>query len=300
MTHSDSNNNVDTVEADHNLAELTPVSTPQPATHDLAMLRRQLIPDLTIRQTLADLAIVFGVAFGGRILDSYLQLLAQAGTTGESGTLASDPLLVYAGATVGGIIATALVLYVVHARKQSLSRVGLHGISITYNFAAAVPALIGIYAVQILLTLILWAIAPDLVNRASQERMQLTTIFQPVHPWFLLRVCIWIGFYEELVFRGFLLPRIRRLVGNWPLAILLASVLFGAAHPYQGVLGMVQIAIVAAVLSTIFVWRASLWPVVIAHTIMNFVSLLLLPYLEQANELAQKFLNIITFGTTGG
>ncbi|NQZ77824.1 MAG: CPBP family intramembrane metalloprotease [Ekhidna sp.] len=83
---------------------------------------------------------------------------------------------------------------------------------------------------------------------------------------------VWLagGFAEEMVFRGYLLKRISDLIENKKIADIVAvvvqAVLFGAAHFYSnmgGVLGTAMMGLFFGIL--FFVFRKSLWPLIIAH-----------------------------------
>ena len=91
------------------------------------------------------------------------------------------------------------------------------------------------------------------------------------------------AFGEEIVFRGFLIPRLSplHLPGNagraWALGIILSSLLFGLAHSYQGAGGAILSGVIGAVLGVGFVLgKRNLWRTIIAHGLFDSVSLVLL------------------------
>jgi membrane protease YdiL (CAAX protease family) len=79
-------------------------------------------------------------------------------------------------------------------------------------------------------------------------------------------LCLMVGFSEELVFRGYLQ---RQFIGwsrgrvAW--GVLASAVVFGSAHAYQGVRGMVLIAVFGALFSVLAIYRRSLRAGMIAH-----------------------------------
>lgn len=77
------------------------------------------------------------------------------------------------------------------------------------------------------------------------------------------------GFAEELVMRGYLIPRFEQLLGSSIKAVLLTAVLFGSYHLYQGVLGAGSALVFGLVYGAIFCWSRRLWPLVAAHTFSN-------------------------------
>ena len=77
------------------------------------------------------------------------------------------------------------------------------------------------------------------------------------------------GFGEELVARGFILDRFTRVFGA-PMAIVAQAVLFGLAHSYQGITGMVHVFVLAFVFGVVYVkCGRNLWPVIMAHGLMD-------------------------------
>jgi CAAX protease family protein len=87
-------------------------------------------------------------------------------------------------------------------------------------------------------------------------------------------VLIGAGFYEEFMFRGFLMQGMAMCFGGsggaWTTAVIIQGVLFGAAHAYQNSLG-VLIAGTLGALSGVLVLTCgrNLWPAIIAHALFD-------------------------------
>jgi membrane protease YdiL (CAAX protease family) len=85
--------------------------------------------------------------------------------------------------------------------------------------------------------------------------------------WFML--CITAGIVEEFVFRGYLLQQFASLgssgKGTLWLGVLASSLLFGAAHGYEGIGGMIAITAYGAMFSVLAIKRQSLRPGMMAH-----------------------------------
>lgn len=103
-------------------------------------------------------------------------------------------------------------------------------------------------------------------------------------PNYLLMLLVgWVvgGFIEEILFRGFLVTRISRLLGDtrtaqW-LAILLTSMTFGFSHLYQGWSGVISTALISVILGIIFIKSGRvLWYSILTHGFINLVSLTLI------------------------
>lgn len=77
------------------------------------------------------------------------------------------------------------------------------------------------------------------------------------------------GFGEELIARGFLLDRFSRLFGT-SMAVVAQAAVFGLAHSYQGLTGVVTIFVLALVFGAVYIKSGrNLWPVIAAHGLMD-------------------------------
>ena len=89
------------------------------------------------------------------------------------------------------------------------------------------------------------------------------------------------AFGEEFVYRGYLLTRIARALGNtprmWLGALAVTSILFGVGHGYQGVSGMISAGLGGFAFGLLYlVTGRNLWVSVIAHGTTDTVGFLLL------------------------
>jgi uncharacterized protein len=103
-------------------------------------------------------------------------------------------------------------------------------------------------------------------------------------------LCITAGICEELLYRGFLLHYLRiapfHLGLTW--ALVIASLIFGIGHLYQGVKPAIGTAILGLALGAVFVVTGSLTIPIIAHALLDLRILMMLPagvvLVEQARE----------------
>jgi membrane protease YdiL (CAAX protease family) len=82
------------------------------------------------------------------------------------------------------------------------------------------------------------------------------------------------GFYEEFMFRGFLMQGLAMLFGAsrgaWITACLVQGALFGAAHAYQNPLGIVITGTLGVLMGLIVLASGrNLWPVIIGHGLFD-------------------------------
>lgn len=118
-------------------------------------------------------------------------------------------------------------------------------------------------------SIMVWPVAADLATRLpGQARPALGSGPQsPFDHVLLVAMAIANGFAEELVVRAHLITRLRELTG--PIrALLISTALFAAYHTYQGA-SVVTTAAGGVVLGVIFLLTRRLWPVAIAHAVLD-------------------------------
>ena len=86
------------------------------------------------------------------------------------------------------------------------------------------------------------------------------------------------GFLEEMLFRGYILKRLKLLFGESAaavaVAILLPAIAFGLAHSYQGPAGMISTGLIGLILGIVFVWNGyNLWLPVMVHGFIDVVGI---------------------------
>ena len=109
---------------------------------------------------------------------------------------------------------------------------------------------------------------------------------------------IWIGaaICEEIIFRGFLIGRIEVAFGGASrattgFAVALSSVVFGAAHAYQGPTGMIITGVLGLIFAIMYIASGrNLWINILAHGVYDTLSLALVltSYDHTFTEIAHK------------
>ncbi len=89
------------------------------------------------------------------------------------------------------------------------------------------------------------------------------------------------AFGEELVFRGYLMNRVADLVGSnrsgWLVSLMVASLLFGITHLYQGLSGIIVISLHGLLLGALYLATGrNLWVPIIAHGFNDTVGFILI------------------------
>lgn len=97
------------------------------------------------------------------------------------------------------------------------------------------------------------------------------------------------GFLEEMLFRGFLLQGLERLLGGSFAATIIAvvgsSILFGLPHFYQDTVGMIMTGLMGLIFGVIYVWSGcNLWFTILLHGFVDTYGILLI-YLGKYDDL---------------
>ena len=92
--------------------------------------------------------------------------------------------------------------------------------------------------------------------------------------WAVLMVAPTAAFCEEFLFRGYVLMQLHDWFHSLLWAWVVSSVAFGLAHFYQGWSGMLRAALLGALLGYPVVRWGSLYPGMLAHWMIDTVSLL--------------------------
>jgi membrane protease YdiL (CAAX protease family) len=119
----------------------------------------------------------------------------------------------------------------------------------------------------------------DILQSRYSERDFYQLIHEPhwsydAHGWTglvaLLVLAISIGFSEELIARGYLIPRLERLLESTWASVIASAIVFGLFHWRSGILSMSQAFLIGIVYGIAFAWSRRIWPVAIAHAAHDF------------------------------
>jgi len=94
-------------------------------------------------------------------------------------------------------------------------------------------------------------------------------------------VWVTVAFIEEIVFRGFFMTELVKVLGQSGFALALNSVLsafvFGLAHWYQGRSGVLSSGMISVLISLVFIWSGfNLWLVILLHGFIDTTYLALM------------------------
>jgi membrane protease YdiL (CAAX protease family) len=182
----------------------------------------------------------------------------------------------------GSFSSLTLVLLLVLGSQSLLIRgFGWSDVGLHWPIVWRRTALQAVVASLFLLVVIKVAIVPFAVFIA-QEPLDLSAFGEPgdtrTFATWLAQAWTLAAFGEEMVFRGYLIPRITEFIGDTSMgrviAVIASSALFGFAHRYQGWAGVIATAIIGMGLGTLYLWsRRNLWAAVLCHGFVDAVHL---------------------------
>ena len=185
------------------------------------------------------------------------------------------------------LLALACAASLLRWHSLSPASFGLHVERFAAQTAWGIAALVAVYVafgLSLVAVTILIAAVPSLQQDLAARGEFLALL--PVHDTLgAILLLIPVAIHEELLFRGLLLPYLRRVGCSWTAAVLVSAAIFASLHVTQGWLAIPQIFCVAVALGTVFVVSRSLSAVMIAHFLFDFLQLQLIrvlwPWLEQ-------------------
>ncbi len=135
----------------------------------------------------------------------------------------------------------------------------------------------GVAATVLILVAVRFAIVPGAVWLAGQP-IDLSALGEPgdargLQVW-LAVAWTQAAFGEEMVFRGYLIPRIADVLGHTRagvvIAVVASSALFGFAHLYQGWAGVIATGTIGLLLAILYLSsRRNLWPAILCHGLVD-------------------------------
>ncbi|WNG40004.1 CPBP family intramembrane metalloprotease [Archangium violaceum] len=172
---------------------------------------------------------------------------------------------------------------------QGPAQLGLVREGLGRELLLGIPVIFGAYAVTLAAAIPLAALGAllKLTGKEMLARKEVATALVETGlsvPVFAAAMVL-VASFEELTFRGFLVPRIRVLLGHWHAAVLVAAVLFGMGHFYQGTLAAAQTAVLGAYFGFVFIHRSRLPSVMLAHAAFNTINFTFMVWLQRSGAL---------------
>ena len=175
-----------------------------------------------------------------------------------------------------GVLLVVIVLALAGWRRQCWPTLGLTLRKWPVDAGLGVLGALGVLLLVALGSIYVQIFFPWLVPLLGESQENISEALPPMSLGTIVLLTAVVAFYEELLFRGFVLPRLRLLTGSWWSAILLGAAAFGVLHFYEGAIAVILVMGLAVFLSVLFVWRGSLMAPVVTHFLFNMVQLILL------------------------
>jgi membrane protease YdiL (CAAX protease family) len=207
----------------------------------------------------------------------FLLLVLSGVVPGLLAQMQNQPFVVIAVATILHDVAlVAVVLYFLWSSREKLSSIGLTlrrpWRELALGAALYLPVSVALELVGAVLQRagLAPAIPPPFLPRSAAEEVLASVL--------VLVVAV----AEEVLFRGYLLLRLRALTRSTTAAVSIAALVFASGHTYQGIGGVVATSLMAVALSLVYLWRRSLIAPMVVHFIQDFIGLVVVPLVASA------------------
>lgn len=109
---------------------------------------------------------------------------------------------------------------------------------------------------------------------SSKSNLPDMGVFYKKHPFLIFIVAITAGFSEEIIFRGYMLPRLQNIFKDKYIAIIISALLFGFAHFRYGTIIQILNPLLFGFLLALFYSKyRNLKVLIIAHFLWDFITL---------------------------
>ncbi len=183
-----------------------------------------------------------------------------------------------------GVFALLIVLGVIRLRRQSIASLGLNRPDAARLILGTILAVPALYAASTAANLLYMSLLSGGFDELLEERSELFAMMPELSFGSVVVFSLFVGFHEEVFFRGFLLTRLTVGLRSRAAAVAVTSVIFGLLHAYQGPAGILQTTFLGAVLGTLVCVTRTLWPAILAHAFFNIVGMSLMPWLAEFSE----------------
>jgi membrane protease YdiL (CAAX protease family) len=185
---------------------------------------------------------------------------------------------------INGVLAFGLVAVALRREPDKRRALGLEPMRPATAVGLGLAAVAVSYAVQSFAAAIYLMVSRANLDAELASKQRWTAALADIPLALVVPLAVFVGVYEEILFRGFLLGRLRMLFRTPAPAVIVSAFLFAAGHAYQGPLGLVQTSVVGVVLGAFAVARSSIWPCIVAHVTIDTFGLVALRVLRPALE----------------
>ncbi|MBX3396069.1 MAG: CPBP family intramembrane metalloprotease [Phycisphaerae bacterium] len=244
-----------------------PTATPRAESSCYPIVRMRAY-DAALDLLLVTLALLLAESFVGRAVDWLVNRWPDQGI-----------LLINTALGVASLLIIGIILLI---RKQSLSSIGIRSASPGLIIGAWLAAIPACYIAMILMALLYAVVSHSIggglsIEEIAAEREEFFAMApSPTLATFAL-FGLFTGIHEELLFRGFAMPRFIALFRSRTAGVILCAAVFGLLHSYQGTISIFQTAGLGLVFSLVALWTRTIWPAILAHALFNGINFSLIP-----------------------
>jgi len=172
-----------------------------------------------------------------------------------------------------GLLSLLVISLLIRHRRQSPADIGLNRAPPLRVFLAALAAVPLCFLAGAVSNISVTLLRGGDFASFARQRTEFFEKVSDIPIRWIFPLALFVGIYEEILFRGFFLSRLRALFRTSAAPILITSTVFGALHFDQGFVGMCQTAVVGLVLAIVAVRARTLWPAILAHAAIDTLSL---------------------------
>ena len=180
---------------------------------------------------------------------------------------------------VRAVISMVVVACIVRSRRQTAASLGVTADRLGRNLLVGLGALVVAYVLIYAIMLPLAFAWPGAIDQMQENVWRIRRVMPDLNPAGFLAVAATVGVYEELLFRGFLMTRLRRGLGSWTGSVMISTAVFTSLHGMdQTPAALVLITVLSLVFSAVTIWRRSIVPAIVAHALWDFSQFVYLYY----------------------
>jgi uncharacterized protein len=125
-----------------------------------------------------------------------------------------------------------------------------------------------------------WLLLAAGFSAPSTPTPKFLTVRGPAELLLALVLVVVVAVAEEIIFRGYLILRLKTVTGSTTLAVVLSSVIFSLGHGYEGTAGVVTVGFMGLFFAVVYVWRRSLVAPIVMHFLQDFLTIIIIPMLR--------------------
>jgi membrane protease YdiL (CAAX protease family) len=179
-------------------------------------------------------------------------------------------------AATRGLLLIGLIIVLLRANGQPLGSLGIVKEKALHEALHAIWMTAGAFATMFVVAIPIAIIGmrSGVVEREGAQRSEtLGTIAAQGSMIELALAMVIAAAFEEITFRAFLTPRMRVIVGSWPIAVVLVAIVFGAGHVYEGFIATFQTAMLGVFFAIAMLIRHRILGPSLAHAAFNTIML---------------------------